>query len=200
MIGAVVLAAGSSFRMGTPKALLEIGEKTFLQHVVDVIRSADVEEVVVVLGHDAPGIKLTMTWFEGRTAINEEWGRGQLSSMIAGLNAFEEPGPQGVLFWPVDHPLVPPDLIKELLEAFRDSGKAIIIPEYEGRRGHPVIFRASLYDELRDADPRIGAREVIRRHPDDIHTVPTDHKGVLVNIDTPGDYSTHILSGGPGIG
>lgn len=196
MIGAVVLAAGSSFRMGSPKALLNIGERTFVEHVVHVLRSTGVEQVVIVLGHDASRIKHTLTWFGGRTVINDEWGRGQLSSMIAGLNAFEEPVPQGVLFWPVDHPLVSPDLIRELLEAFRGSGKSIIVPAHEGRRGHPVIFGARLYDELRHADTRIGAREVVRRHPEDIHVVETDDAGVLVNIDTPGDYSTYVPSGG----
>lgn len=194
MIGAVVLAAGSSFRMGSPKALLRIGERTFLEHMVHVLGSTGVEGTVIVLGHDAFRIKNTLTWFEGKTVVNEEWGRGQLSSMVAGLSAFGEPGPHGVLFWPVDHPLVSADLIQELLEAFHGSGKSIIVPEHAGRRGHPVIFGARVFDALRHADPRIGAREVVRCHPEDIHTVTTADAGVLVNIDTPRDYSTHVPS------
>ncbi len=196
MIGAIVIAAGASYRMGSPKALLKIGERTFLQQIVGELQSAGIAEIIVVLGADAEVIQKSLSWFHGRIVVNEHWKKGQLTSIIAGLCSLRRHVFQAALICPVDHPRITQQLITDLLRAFQRSGKNIIVPSYKGRRGHPVLFASALFDELQGADTAIGARQVVRNHPDDVYEAVTDEKGVVLNIDTPEDYQTNILSNG----
>lgn len=193
-VGAIVLAAGASFRMERPKALLKIGNKTFLQHIVDVLHAAGVHETVIVVGSDADEIKRTLSWFRGTIVTNENWKEGQLASVIAGLNAFSADQLDGLLICPVDRPLVTPTLIGDLLRAFQESGKSIVVPLFQGQRGHPTVFSSILFDELRVAPLNVGARHVVRNHPNDVHELTTSEEGVLINIDMPKDYERHVLS------
>jgi molybdenum cofactor cytidylyltransferase len=97
-----------------------------------------------------------------------------------------------VLILPVDHPLISSALIRALMKAFEESGKKIIIPVYEARRGHPLIISSELFPEIKNASPAVGLREVIRSHAIDIGVVPTAEEGILLNIDTPDDYERYI--------
>jgi len=193
-VSAVILAAGSSQRMGSPKALLKIGGETFIQHIVDVLHSARIVDVVAVLGFEAEEIKKHLGQFDGKIVLNGHWQNGQLSSIIAGLDALDSPNVQAAMICPVDHPLISQSLVVDLLQAFWKSRKRIVVPTYGGRRGHPVIFERSLFDDVQTAPPEEGARAVIHRHPGDVIEVPTDGKGVVTNIDTPEDYELNILS------
>jgi len=193
-VGAIVLAAGASLRMGSPKALLRIGEETFVQHVVGQLHSAGVSDVVIVLGADAEGIRNSLSWFGGTIIINGDWKGGQLSSVIAGLDALSHRQLDGVMICPVDRPLITNTLISHLLKAFRESGKSIVVPVFRGRRGHPTLFSSAVFDELRAAPLNVGARHVARNHPNDIHELITSEEGTLINIDMPEDYKRHVLS------
>lgn len=188
MIGGVILAAGESFRMGSPKALLDIGGRTFLEHCVDVLQSAGVTRVVAVLGADEQEIRRRVRLTSATMVTNSDWQSGQLSSLVAGLNALACDGLEGAVVWPVDRPLVGPDVVKSLCDAFRSSGKGVVVPVYRGRRGHPVVFSVKLFDELKLADPAIGARQIVHAHPDEVAEVLTEVEGVVTNIDTPEDY------------
>ena len=188
MVGAVVVAAGASYRMGSPKALLKIGEKTFLQHIVDVLQSAGITEIVVVLGSNAEVIKESLNWYDGTVVLNRDWKDGQLSSIVAGLAVLRPLALEGALICPVDHPFITRRLLTDMLHVFRLSGKGIVVPAYGTRRGHPVIFASRMFDALRDADLTIGARKIVKDHPDDIEEVATKEEGVVLNIDTPEDY------------
>jgi len=188
MISAVVLAAGSSRRMGSPKSLLKIGEKTFLQHIVDVLHSSCVLDIAVVLGAGAEEIKKNLTWFTGKIVVNANWEKGQISSIVAGLDSLVSKDVDGVMICPVDHPLITHPLVVDLLQAFWKSKKKIIVPVFQGQRGHPVIFEQCLFDELRSAPLDVGARALVHAHPDDVMEVPTSVEGVLTNIDTLADY------------
>jgi molybdenum cofactor cytidylyltransferase len=193
-LGAIVLAAGASLRMGSPKALLKIGDETFVQHVVGQLHDAGIHDVVIVLGADADAINSSLSWFKGAITVNGDWKEGQLTSVIAGLNALSHRKLDGVLICPVDRPLVSHTLINDILKAFQESGKSIVVPVFQGRRGHPTIFSASLFDELRDAPLTVGARHVVRNHADDVHEMATSEDAVLINIDIPEDYKKHVLS------
>ena len=178
--------------MGRPKALLRIGEETFVQHIVGQLQSAGLHDVVIVLGADADEIKTSLSWFSGTIVINEDWKQGQLTSVIAGLNAFSHHHLDGVLICPVDRPLITHTLIKNLLKAFQESGKSIVVPVFQGRRGHPTIFSSALFHELRDAPLNVGARHVVRNHPHDVHEMTTSEKGAVLNIDTLEDYARYV--------
>lgn len=193
MVSAIVLAAGSSSRMGSPKSLLTICGKSFIRHIVDELTAAGVHDVVIVLGADAKRVREALTWFTGRISINERWSDGQLSSIVAGMRAAEDWNPEGLLLCPVDHPLISRSVIESLVETFRSSGKRIILPVFKGRRGHPVLFARKLFRELAAAPPEIGARALVRAHPDEIVEVQTSEEGVQLNVDTPEDYRTMIL-------
>jgi molybdenum cofactor cytidylyltransferase len=201
MISGIVLAAGSSQRIGTPKALLKIGEKTFLQHIVEIVHSARIIDVVIVLGAEAEEIQKTIIWFDGKVVINNDWQKGQLSSIIAGLNALDltksEPEEiHGAIICPVDHPLLTQSLLVDLLQGYWLSKKRIIIPTHRGKRGHPVIFDRELFDDIRNAPIDIGARAVVRNHEQEVHEVDVNDEGVLINIDLPDDYKKYILNYG----
>ncbi len=194
-ISAIILSAGSSHRMGKHKALLTIDKKTFLQHIIDVVESAGVKNTVVVLGFEAQTIRETLSSFCGTIIINEEWKTGQLSSIIAGMNALNKKECNGMLICPVDHPLITTMLVEKLLQAFYESNKQIVVPTYCGRRGHPIIISSALFPEIKNASVEVGLRSVVHAHEKNICEVPTEEEGILINIDTPEDYQQYIHHG-----
>jgi molybdenum cofactor cytidylyltransferase len=193
MITSIVLAAGSSGRMGSPKALLKIGETTFVRHIVDILSSHNIARIYVVLGAHAEEIKPTLSDMQVAVVTNAQWQNGQLSSLIKGLETINEQQTDGLLVWPVDHPLVPDAVIDELIEVFENNPGRIVIPKFEGRRGHPVIFPKSLFNDLRSAPADEGARAIIHRNEELVYELNTKEKEVLVNIDTPEDYHRYIV-------
>lgn len=180
--------------MGSPKALLKIGGETFIQHIIEVLHSARIVDVVAVLGFEAEEIKKSLDWFDGKIVLNERWQEGQLSSIIAGLDALDSPDVPAAMICPVDHPLISQSLVVDLLQAFWKFQKRIVVPTYRGRRGHPVIFERTLFDAVRAARPEAGARSVIHGYPGDLIEVLTEEKGVITNIDTREDYELNILN------
>jgi molybdenum cofactor cytidylyltransferase len=198
MISGIILAAGSSKRMGSPKSLLKIGEKTFLQYIVNVLHSARIIDVVIVLGADAEEIRRSLAWFDGKIIVNNDWQKGQLTSIIAGLNnldmATTDPEEiHGTMICPVDHPLLTQSLLVDLLQGYWTSKKKIIIPTFSGKRGHPVIFDKKYFDEIRSAPFDVGARAVVHNHAEDVYEVSVNEEGILINIDTQEDYKKYIL-------
>ncbi len=181
--------------MGSPKALLKIQEKTFLQHIIGILSNQYVKDIHVVLGAHAQEIKPSVTGLPVSVIINEQWQNGQLSSLITGLDAIDENNVDGVLVWPVDHPLVSGVLVEQLINTFmNDSGK-LIIPKFEGKRGHPVIFPKSLFNELRAAPLDKGARSVVYRYEETVYELETSEIEILINIDTPEAYEKFITNG-----
>ena len=185
---AIILAAGASERMGVPKALLEIGSRTFIRHLVDVYRAAGVEKIVVVLRPDAAVIENELAGLDVTFVLNRHPEKGQLSSIVAGLEAARTFGPEGALIHPVDHPSVSTATINKLLEQYNQRRGLIVLPTCKGRRGHPVLFSSKLFDELMNARPDVGARSVVWAHRKDVTEVETAEEGVIRDIDTPHDY------------
>ncbi len=194
MISAIILAAGESQRMGQPKALLRIGEKTFLQHIVGVLQEAALDHIVAVLGADREKILRELNWFTGKIAVNTQFQKGQLSSIVTGLNEVEKnPEADGAFIWPADHPLVSADLVAKMTQEFYRLNPFIVLPKYKGQRGHPVLFAKILFDKLRAAPLDVGARAVVHDYAEDVLEVETDEEGVVMNIDTPRDYQEKIV-------
>jgi len=192
MIPGIVLAAGQSSRMGQTKALMGIGEgETFLGRVVQTLRDGGVDDLVVVIGADAEGI----TAFVQRTSMavrlvrNPAWEQGQLSSLLAGLNAIDHPGVTAALVTLIDVPLVAPETVRTLLREYKLGSALIARPASRGRHGHPVIFNRALFDELRRADPKEGAKHVVRAHASELLDVKIEDEGAFTDIDTPEEYA-----------
>jgi molybdenum cofactor cytidylyltransferase len=179
--------------MGEPKAMLRIGTKTFIDHILDIIDSNGIKNKIIVLGHESHVIEKSLTPSRGKIVLNKSWEQGQLSSIIAGVNHIDQAACNGVLICPVDHPLISTTLVQKLIASFRSNQKKIVIPTYEGKRGHPVIFSSKLFTEIKNASLNVGLRQVVRAHEKDIELISTDEEGILINIDTPDDYKKYIL-------
>jgi len=184
-LAAVILSGGESKRMGAPKALLPYRGNTFIEHLIEVTRHPRVGVTRIVVGAHADEIRGHLAERASEIAINPEWQKGQLSSIQAGIRSLLAGGTGGMLLCPVDHPLVTAQLIAHLIAEFDSSAKPIALPTYRGKRGHPLIFRASLYPELLAASPDVGARQVVWAHGDQICEVATEEEGVVLNINDP---------------
>jgi molybdenum cofactor cytidylyltransferase len=184
MLAAAILAAGESRRMGSPKALATFQGQTFVQHLIEATRHPRIGMVCVVLGAGAEKLRQQLGLGHSQAVINENWPQGQLSSIQAAIRSLPE-GIEGLVLCPVDHPLISREVVGALLREFDSRGKQIVLPKYRGKRGHPVIFAASLFSELLSASPEIGARQVVWAHADDVLEVETNEEGVLLNLNDP---------------
>lgn len=187
-IAGIVLAAGASSRMGEDKSLLPWGSKSFLEHLVEMLRQSPVGLVRVVLGANAALVQEKIRLDTAEAVVNPEWEKGQLSSLQAGLDSLPPGMVEAAVVFLVDHPCISTRVVEALIAAFRASGKPIVVPTYQGRRGHPVLFAASLFDELRQAPLEVGARHVVRQHNAEVLEVPTEEEGVVLNINDPAAY------------
>jgi len=185
LLAAVILSAGASTRMGRPKALLPYREGTFLEHLIQVTRDPRIGVTRVVLGAGGEMIREVANLNPSVVVLNTEWEKGQLSSIRAGLRSLDGIETDGMILCPVDHPLVSARLVSELVERFYAGKKAIVLPTYNGRRGHPVIFSKALFGELLAAPEDTGARAVVWAHAGDLLEVPTDEEGIILNLNDP---------------
>lgn len=184
MLAAVILSGGASRRMGLPKALLPYQGCTFLEHLLNVTIQPQIGARRIVLGADAGAIAKAVPLDAAEVVINEDWESGQLSSLQAALRSLP-PGTDGVLLCLVDHPLISATLVGGLIERFYSEKKAIVLPSYQGRRGHPVIFSSCLYEELMRAPLETGARAVVWAHAGEVEEVSTSEEGCVLNINDP---------------
>jgi len=198
MIAAVILSAGESSRMGSPKALLPVDGKSFIEGIIATLRRCRVGKILVVLGHHAAEIGPEIRDLPVTVVINRDYRRGQLSSLIAAIKSLtvETAGEsvEGLLLHLVDHPFLSPAVVNAMIEGFYQTGKLIVVPTYRGKRGHPVLFSRDLFEELLEAPLDQGAKSVVHAHRDDTLEIPTEEEGVVVDIDTPEDYRSRLRS------
>jgi molybdenum cofactor cytidylyltransferase len=196
MIGCIILAAGESRRMGFPKALLPYplpdgSESTFLDHLLGVMNQSRAEPIVVVLGHEGERIRGSVSsasWGRARPVLNDRYREGMLTSILAGIEAVETSSVEGALILPVDHPDVRLEIVELLIDRFERDPRSIVLPVYQGRRGHPVLFARTVFDEIRRAPESVGARQVVWDHQGDLLEVDVQDPGISRDVDTPGDY------------
>ncbi len=189
--------------MGRAKAALPFGQtgETVLSRIVSTILAGGVPGLAVVAGAHIDAVRQAMPRHEHRARVVEHagWEQGQLSSLLAGLDALDDPLLEAVLVTPVDVPLVSPFTVAAVISAWRRTHAPIVRPVDAatslpaGRRhGHPVIFDRSVFEDLRKADPNIGAKAVFGKHRDRILNVEVKDPGAFEDIDTPEDYQRLI--------
>jgi molybdenum cofactor cytidylyltransferase len=196
MIVAVILSAGESSRMGRPKALLPIDGVRFVEKIVSALKSTDVGNIIVVLGHNAEEMRQKISDLPVTILINHDYKQGQLSSLqvaISHLESSSKGSPvDGILVHLVDHPYISATLVDLMIKRFYETKKLIVVPRFQGRRGHPVIFARALFSELLAAGPDQGAKPVVHAHRDDTLEIDTGDEGVLIDIDTPEEYRLRV--------
>ena len=181
----IILSAGESRRMGRDKALLEYRRTTFLGRIIAVLEPR-VEPLVVVLGHHAEAIRQAVPGGP-RVVVNANYQAGMLTSLQTGIRELP-PDTEAALFTLVDHPAVAEETVELLIGDWAKARPLIAIPRHGGRRGHPVIVKRQVLDEILALGPESSAKDVIRSHRDRTLFVDVDDAGVLCDIDLPEQY------------
>ncbi len=183
MIAGLILAAGESARMGQDKALLAYHGRTFLETILATLREAGVEKIAVVLGHHADEIRRAVNLEAAEVVVNENYARGQTSSLQAGLRTLACSELEAVILCLVDHPAVRSNTIRKLITNFRESSAPVVIPTFQTQRGHPVLIASWLFDELLHLGADVGANAVMRKYRDATRFVEVNDAGILLDID-----------------
>jgi molybdenum cofactor cytidylyltransferase len=185
VIVGIILAAGASSRMGTPKALLDYRGETFLDRLIRVL-GAVCDPVIVALGYHADDIRAAANGHV-RFVLNPDPSRGQLSSLQTAL-AEVPADAEGFLFMPVDCPAVGPEVVRHIVGVGLRGKDLLVIPRFKGERGHPVFARRELIAEFLALPAEGRAKEVVHRYADRTHYLDTFDAGVLSDIDDPEAY------------
>ncbi len=162
-VAGVVLAAGSSRRLGSPKQLLEFGSKSLLQHVVDAAEASHLGDITIVLGHEYERIQADLTVSRARIVVNLDYAAGQSTSLRRGIESL---GPEatGAVVMLADQPTLSTFVIDALIAAFEEEGGAVVQPIYAGEIGHPVLLNRTLFPEVLSVTGDHGARDVVAAH------------------------------------
>ncbi|HVF42219.1 MAG TPA: nucleotidyltransferase family protein [Pyrinomonadaceae bacterium] len=187
-VSAVLLAAGRSRRMGAFKALLPFGRRSVAETCVSNLLAAGASEVVVVLGHRGEEVRAALAGeARVRFAVNEVEGSEMGLSVARGVEAVSA-GAQAVLVALVDYPAVPPGAIESLLEARARTGARLVVPEWRGRGGHPVLIDLTLRGKLLSVVREKGLRALFDAHAAEVLRVQSASPFVVRDMDTRDDY------------
>ena len=166
MITGIVLAGGTSSRLGRPKQLLELEGRPVLQHVVDAAHAAVLDEIVVVLGHMADEITAAIELPpNARTTFNPHYADGQSTSLSAGLSAASSDSQAAVILLG-DQPRLGADIIRTVVETYRQTGGRVVRAWWGGKPAHPVVFDRSVWAAVQAVDGDRGARDLLKANPD----------------------------------
>lgn len=184
-IGAVVLAAGMSSRMGTNKLLLDVNGKTMVRHTVEAARASHAEPIIVVTGHAESDVKAALAGLDVQFVNNPDFAKGLSASLKCGLNALPEDC-DGALVLLGDMPDVSSALIDRLIAAFDPSeSRAICVATRHGKRGNPVLWARRFFPEIQAIEGDVGARNLIGAYGELVCEVEAEDEGPLTDIDTP---------------
>jgi molybdenum cofactor cytidylyltransferase len=189
-VSAVVLAAGASTRMGRAKQLLSLGETTVLTRTIENVRSAGLDDIVLVLGASAEEIRrqLPQSLLEGlRIVVNHAYGQGISSSLREGLSNIDSRSDAALIILG-DQPFLRPLTLHQIIDRYRGSRAQIVVPTYQGERGNPVLLDRSVFSEAMVLEGDVGCRAIFANHLEGIFKVEVEDMGVLLDLDDPADY------------
>jgi len=193
-ITGILLAAGLSTRMGTPKQLLPFGNSTIIETVIDNLLQSKLDGVIVVIGHQADLIRLTIKSKPIQITFNPNYHDGMLSSAQCGIRSLPKSS-VAIAITLVDQPLITPDLIDIVIAAHHGNNYGITIPKFNNQRGHPAIFDRQYTEEILELDQYSGGlRSILQIHADDIFHVQVNSDRILQDIDEKADYKYAIES------
>lgn len=188
-VWAIVPAAGVGRRIGGPKALLRLGEATFVEHVVASVTAGGVERALVVVNPQIADAVRAVVGDSAEIVVNDRPDSEMIESIQMGLAhvaATEKPNPgDGCLITPVDKPQIRGESVRRCVDAFRAAPDRIVIASRDGRRGHPIVVPWRLTDFVRSLPPTMGLNQLPRQHADRVMEVLCKEEGVVADIDTP---------------
>lgn len=187
-VSAVILAAGTSSRMGQAKQLLALGESTVLAQTLAHVQSAALHEIILVLGAAAETIRGQLPSLQGlKIVVNHDYRQGIASSLRAGLSAVN-PNSDAALIILGDQPFIRPQTLTRIVEEYRRSQAQIVIPTHQGQRGNPVLLDRSVFAEVMALEGDVGSRAIFAKHLDRTVNVEVEDSGILIDLDDPVDY------------
>jgi molybdenum cofactor cytidylyltransferase len=195
-VSAVILAAGTSARMGRPKQLLPLDGTTVLARAIENVRSAGLLEIVLVLGASAEAIRgqLPQSLLEDlKVVVNQAYAQGMASSLREGLSALD-PRSAAALIILGDQPLIRPQTIHQIMAGYHQSGALVVIPAHQGKRGNPVLLSRSVFPEVTALQGDTGCRSIFANHLNAILKVEVEDPGILIDIDSQEDYDRLMLT------
>ena len=190
-LAAIILAAGYSSRMAAFKPLLPIGHSTVIKTVISIFLQSGISDVTVVIGHRADDLKPVLDYSHVRWIFNERYYEGMYSSVVSGVSELHSrrADVKGVFVLPVDMPLISSLTIRKITMAYNRSGQNIYYPTYLKQRGHPPLIPSDLFPEILAWNGSGGLQSFLDRHDTRACEVEVQDKGILMDIDTPDDYS-----------
>ena len=190
-IWAIILAAGASTRMKRQKLLLPFNGKTIIENVVENVAKVVGSNIMVVLGSHSEEIKSSIENRNVRFCKNENYLNGMLSSAICGFRALPQEAKAALVFLG-DQPQIPPQAANLVIDAWNQSKKGIVMPMFNGRRGHPVLIETRYKFEIEKLDPERGLKTLSEKYKDDVFEVECEIPEILRDIDTPEEYQFEI--------
>ena len=187
----LILAAGESKRMGFPKMLLTFNGRTMIENVIGNVIRSDVDNTMVVLGADRDTLIELVEKSPVKYCYNDNYKEGMLSSVKCGFRNLPSDF-EAVLVFQGDQPLIFPKAVNTVIEAYRHSGKGIVIPVYKNKRGHPLLIDRKYRNEIEKLDAHEGLRSLAYQFSDDVLEVETDNSDILRDFDTYEDYKKEI--------
>ena len=198
-IAALILCAGRSSRMGIFKPLLPLGQETVIERVIGLFREAGIADVTAVVGYGAEGIMPILERYGVRPAVNDRYDEGMFSSVKVGVTQIDR-GHRAFFLLPVDIPLVQPETLAALRAVFREGEIDVCHPCFRGRHGHPPLISSSLIPAILDFPGPGGLRALLARYRERTMEVAVEDPGILIDMDTFGDYEAALKILGGGIG
>jgi molybdenum cofactor cytidylyltransferase len=187
-VSAIVLAAGMSRRMGTPKQLLRLDGKPLLERTLESVRKSRVSEIILVLGFAADKVKEQISLAQLKIIENPDYEQGMGTSLRTGLAAID-PNASAALIVLADQPFVQPETLDTLIEYHSTTSAQIVIPTFNGFRGNPVLLDRAVLPELRGLSGDVGCRAIFGSHTEGIRKVPVNDPGILLDVDSPEDLN-----------
>lgn len=190
-IWAVILAAGESKRMGTPKMLLPFNGSTMIRNVIQNVSESDISKIMVVLGAHKEKISMEIEKLPVRTCFNDDFRQGMLTSVKCGVRNLPS-GFDAVLVFQGDQPLIRPATINKIINSYTSSNKSLAIPVYKNRRGHPLLVDKKYTIDIEKISPDKGLNTLAEQYSHDVLEVETDDPGILRDFDTYEEYLKEI--------
>ncbi len=187
-IALVLLAAGGSTRMGSPKQLLPYQGRPLIRHAAETAVASGCDPVVVVLGCDVEKMRAALEGLDVVVVENTEWEQGVGTSICAGISGAEILGCEGAILALADQPLVSAEIFQHLIEEHGETGRPIIASEYAGTVGMPAFFSREIFPKLKSLLPTEGCKGVILAHLEQSIRIPCPE--AETDIDTPGDFQS----------